>query len=63
MRFKPGEIYYHKLDGRRLLYMNEEVNLKSVFKYVGKEGNYLLEGFWDFEIVKIKPNCQQDKTN
>ena len=49
-KFIPGKVYYHKADGRRLVYISP-IGEQYSFRHLDlKTYRYELGEFWDFEV-------------
>ena len=55
MDFIKGKVYYHKADGRRLVYIGP-MGKQYSFRYLDlKTYDYHLGEFWDFEVDDVAP--------
>ena len=57
MDFQKGKVYFHKADGRRLVFIEGgPANGKSSFRYLDlKTYDYILADFWDYEVDDVAP--------
>ena len=55
MDFVKGKVYFHKADGRRLVYISP-MGKQHTFRYLGlRDYEYHLDNFWDYEVDEMAP--------
>ena len=54
---KPGDIFYHKLDGRKLIFLNIHgiySRNEAEYGYLGPDGEYRVSIFKQFEVTPLE---------